>query len=583
MIRRVGASQDGFKSVEFTSGLNVILAERTEQSTDKDTRNGLGKSLLLDIVHFCLGSKPRQKTGLRVKELQEWSFKVDLQMRGETTSVTRSSSGHGRVKFPGKTKWSQWPIQPQIEHRLEQCELRVADWNTVLGWALYGIEDDSRKYTPSFRSLVSYDIRRTQYSDPFVHFSRQFIWDKQVHNAFMLDLNWEHARRWQLLRDRSKSIDIVKKALREGNNLIADMVGATVGEMEYQRDRLQRQIQETDAELQQFRVHPQYERIEARADSLTSELHDLANDILHVKRLLEFHRRSIHEEDTVRTARVAELYEEAGVVLPDIVTKRLDDVRSFHIQVTRNRKQYLESETQRLQEELGQAIDRQKRLSTERAALLRFLETHGALQDYNELQQLSLDQHARLKEIEEQIKQRRQIDVEQSEIKIEQGRLDLDARRDMEERTSRKLAASIFDANSVFLYQSPGALILDIDSKAGLKMDVDIERADSLGVSKMKVFCYDLMRAELWSQREVRPGFLIHDSDIFAGVDERQVARALELAERKTRECGFQYIVCLNSDQVPRDEFSDGFDFDSFVRLKLTDATPEGSLLGMRF
>ena len=99
----------------------------------------------------------------------------------------------------------------------------------------------------------------------------------------------------------------------------------------------------------------------------------------------------------------------------------------------------------------------------------------------------------------------------------------------------------------------------------------------------MKVFCYDLMRAELWSMRNVKPGFLIHDSNIFSDVDERQVARALELGARKARECGFQYIVCLNSDSVPYDEFTEGFDIDKFVRRRLTDNEPAGTLLGIEF
>ena len=99
----------------------------------------------------------------------------------------------------------------------------------------------------------------------------------------------------------------------------------------------------------------------------------------------------------------------------------------------------------------------------------------------------------------------------------------------------------------------------------------------------MKVFCYDLMRAELWSKRDVRPGFLIHDSNIFDGVDERQVARALELGERKATECGFQYIVCLNSDSVPHNDFTKGFDINNFVRLRLTDDKPAGRLLGIEY
>jgi len=45
--------------------------------------------------------------------------------------------------------------------------------------------------------------------------------------------------------------------------------------------------------------------------------------------------------------------------------------------------------------------------------------------------------------------------------------------------------------------------------------NVEIERSGSQGIDSMKVFCYDLVLAQLWSQREGKPGFLIHDSMIF--------------------------------------------------------------------
>jgi len=48
-------------------------------------------------------------------------------------------------------------------------------------------------------------------------------------------------------------------------------------------------------------------------------------------------------------------------------------------------------------------------------------------------------------------------------------------------------------------------------------------------------FCYDLMLARLWPARPATPGFLIHDSTIFDGVDERQRALALDLAANESR------------------------------------------------
>src|SRR5580693_5426941 len=57
---RVSSNQPSFREVEFKPGFNVILAERTKDATKKDSRNGLGKSTLIEIISFCLGSKGKR-------------------------------------------------------------------------------------------------------------------------------------------------------------------------------------------------------------------------------------------------------------------------------------------------------------------------------------------------------------------------------------------------------------------------------------------------------------------------------------------------------------------------------------------
>ena len=55
------------------------------------------------------------------------------------------------------------------------------------------------------------------------------------------------------------------------------------------------------------------------------------------------------------------------------------------------------------------------------------------------------------------------------------------------------------------------------------------------------------------------------------------------LKQKKAKEDNFQYICTFNSDMLPTDEFSEGFDIKSYVRLKLDDKDPSDSLLGFRY
>lgn len=61
-------------------------------------------------------------------------------------------------------------------------------------------------------------------------------------------------------------------------------------------------------------------------------------------------------------------------------------------------------------------------------------------------------------------------------------------------------------------------------------------------------------------------------------------AKALQLGAKYAQELGFQYIVTLNSDAVPKEGFGEGFDLAQYVLpVRLTDATDSGGLFGFRF
>ena len=98
----------------------------------------------------------------------------------------------------------------------------------------------------------------------------------------------------------------------------------------------------------------------------------------------------------------------------------------------------------------------------------------------------------------------------------------------------------------------------------------------------MQILCFDLVLMTLLQEKGEGPGFLVHDSHIFDGVDERQIANALALGSELADSLEFQYIVTMNSDAVPN-SFPGEFDFWSHVNeVRLTDETEDGGLFGLR-
>ncbi|MDQ1255146.1 MAG: hypothetical protein QG646_4425 [Euryarchaeota archaeon] len=580
MIIGIRSTHPSFKSVEFEKGFNVILANRTKSSTDKDSRNGLGKSTLLEIIHFCLGATSES---LRIKELGDWTFILDIILKEKNYTVYRNTTHFQKVKLEGD--FSQWPIKPAYDKIKRAHFMKISDWTNVLGYLLFDLlpEFNEQKYTPTFRSLISYFIRRGvgSFQTPFKHFPQQKEWDIQVNNAYLLGLNWEFGAKFQNIKDKTNTLNELKKASDQG--LLKGYVGS-LGELEADRVRLGREIQKLEQQLITFKVHPQYYDIQKQADSLTNEIHEIVNKNTLNKQILNKYEESFVEENDVSLEKVEKIYKEAGFIFEADLKKNLQDVLSFHKEVVSNRREYLQSEIVRLKNEVGKQERQIELLSDKRSDLLSILKTHGALEEYVKLQDRMNTLKQDLESIKNKIENTKKFDEGKSILKIEKEQLLQIARRDSNERKSLvEEAIQIFNEYSENLYSEPG--ILSIDTRdTGFKFDIDIKRTRSQGIGYMKIFCYDLMLVRLNSER-LGIKFLIHDSTIFDGVDERQIAKAMELAASESAKYGFQYICTINSDSIPYDDFSDTFrsNFSNYVRLELTDETEEGGLLGFRY
>ena len=582
MIYSIKSNQPSFKKIEFKPGFNVILAERTKESTKKDSRNGLGKSTLIEVIHFCLGASKGET--LSKKEMEGWSFTVDLDLAGKKYSVTRRISEQNKIVIEGDC--SGWPITPDTDNELGVKVLSKNDWIRVLGVLMFGLKPSfgDMKYVPTFRSMISYLVRRNgqrgAFLNPFQQFKNQREWDIQVNNAYLLGLGWELPSKWQVLKDRVKILDQIKQEAQSG--ILADFMG-TLGEIEALKVRVEAQSKQEGEQLRSFRVHPQYSKIETDANDLTRKTHVLINENISAKMLLEHYEASLNEEIDAKPESVTKVYEEAGLTLPDLVAKRLDDVLSFHKQVVANRKDFLKAEIEKLRTSIATREQQKQELSLKKVELMLVLQEHGALEEYTQLQNSHQKTVSELKDLEIKIGNLKRFEQGKSAVTVEMELLHQQASIDLSERKVQKeKAILLFNENSLALYEVPGTLSIDV-SKTGFKYGVIIERSGSHGIGNMKIFCYDLVLAQIWAEKSISPKLLIHDSIIFADVDERQKALALELAAKESERLKFQYICTINSDTIPTKDFSEGFSLDTYVRKTLTDATDDGGLLGIRF
>jgi uncharacterized protein YydD (DUF2326 family) len=191
---------------------------------------------------------------------------------------------------------------------------------------------------------------------------------------------------------------------------------------------------------------------------------------------------------------------------------------------------------------------------------------------------------AEIEGLRQRLETAERIESTKAELDIERARLSKALQDDIHERAEiiREGILS-FEALSESLYERAGSLTVS-ETPNGPLFDVHIDEQRSKGITNMQIFCFDLMLTEISRKQRFNPGFLIHDSHLFDGVDERQVAKALQLGAERADASSFQYIVTMNSDALPREGFQRGFDIRPHVlETKLTDATETGGLFGVRF
>ena len=582
MIHSIKCDKSSFQTIVFNPGFNVVVAERTKEATKKDSRNGLGKSTSIEIIHFCLGGNKGET--LNKPQLDDWTFTMDIDLGGKKYLVTRNTKNTNKITIEGDC--SDWVIKPTTDKKTGTQIISRNDWTKILGILMFDLQPiyDDYKYIPTFRSLISYFVRKNGQSgaflNPFQQYKAQLEWDQQVNNSFLLGLGWEYASKWQVLKDRVKVLAQIKQEATAG--LISHMIG-NIGELESLKIRLDAQVNQEKGNLDDFKVHPQYHQIEEDANHLTKAIHEYVNQNIDDKRLLEHYESSLKEEVDAQPEKVTKIYEEAGLVLPNNVTKKINEVLAFHKRVVLNRKEFLSSEIEKLKQKIVQREEQTKVFSSKRVELMLTLRSHGALQEYTQLQSNHQSTVAQLKDVSNRLENLKKFEQGRSSINVEHELLLQQAKNDLNERKSQQEEAVLtFNSYSNAMYSAPGTLSINI-SKTGFKFDVNIERSGSQGIGNMKIFCYDLMLAKLWVKKAKSKIFLIHDSIIFDGVDERQKARALQLAKSESEKEGFQYICTMNSDAIPRNDFDKDFDFDKYVVKTFTDEKEEGSLLGIRF
>ena len=561
------SSKSTFKTVRFNrAGLSLIVARHTQKNI-QSTYNGVGKSLLITLLHYCLGSNKIKEFE---KHLKDWDFTLKFEHKGTEHVVTRTV-GDDAIFFDGE-KLKLKPYKAKLEE-LEIFQL-PADVPGV-----------------SFRSLINFFLRssRASYDAPDSAVKEWTPYYRLLNQSVLLGLDYFRVVEKHDARVKHEEVTALAMKFKQDKELRDFYVGEKNVELELAS--IKEKIAALQDSLDKFQVAKDYGERQAEADELHSRILEARNEEAMLVAKLDDIELSLRIRPDVTPDLVEKLYREAKIALSDAVKKRLTDVEKFYERLRQNR-------LKRLEQEKKATLDRQKETGERRIAwereldkLFQFLQAHRALDEYTENNRYLTELIAKAKRYEDYLALVSKYTDEAQKIRAQMGKATVQTTEylkkakphlDMLMKTFRGFAHEFYG-------DKPAGLVVSNndkeDNQLRFTIETRIEHDAADGINDVRIFCFDLLLLTLKERHNVE--FLFHDSRLFDAMDWHQRLTLLKTADRVCRESDLQYIASFNEDHIESVRERAGKDFERLCIkpriLELTDA-PNGSgkLLGMQ-
>ena len=585
MIHEVWSpSRPTFKRLRFKPGLNIVSVRRTTKASATGKRNAAGKSSLIDVFHFLFGGNREAGSPLSAGELASDEFEMICDIGSEKVAIIRSNARASRVSIEGGTR--SWPRSPTIDPDTGEVFFTTDEWTDLLGRVFFALPPAANIGVGeflSFRACFPYFARRQRVGG-YIDWRRFFIQQRpvawQIALAFLFGLDRDGPLALHRIKEADKQKGQLEKLLKSEFAAIAI---PSTARLRINARKLERQLERLEGQLNGYQVVDLYDDFVEEANTLQRQIDDQTNANVLDDELARDIAAAMASELPPAIPDLQELYDEANVVLSAQIMKRYDEVENFHKAVVSNRRDHLKAEAL----DTASRIEERKRqiasMSNRRNELLEIISSGGALQQYRKLDSQLSATRSQYETTLRQLELAQKLDAMRSDLKVQRAEAERRIVQDLiERRTVVEEAAVVFDEISQRLYDQPAVFDIVAD-KDGLNFKVEAPEIASDGIKQVQIFTFDLTLATICARRGAWPGFLIHDSHIFDGVDGRQIALALQIAGERVAELKGQYIVTMNSDDLEKAEREGGVSFAEHIIEPELDDSPTGCLFGFRF
>ncbi|WP_298977090.1 DUF2326 domain-containing protein [uncultured Campylobacter sp.] len=500
-----------FKALKFNKDLNIVVGKQLNHD-QKDTVNGIGKSLSLEMLHYMLNATVSQKMKDFLKDYGKFSL-----------SFIHGNKNYTVEKKFGENKWN-------INDKKYNQKTYATELNNIFSQTI-----KSNKI--SFRQVFNCFARRSGYYDTLRQQGMDINdYNQRLVNLFLLGMDIKLQEENYKLKNALKSLNDAKTELEK-----------------YEKQAPKRNIKDIEDEilstqenLNRFIVAKNYNELKERANSLTGNLNNIRNEIYKLQTNMAIKETNLltSENISIDLEEIKNIYDEAKIFFEDKVFKRLNEAQAFHNQLAKSRKDRISAEIDEIRQRLKELEHDRDMIGDQRDQLLKDLKNSGALEERDVLKDriLTLEKEKKDLEIysvtlENFQKDKTNIDYKIAEIKkdtikyIEDNKLKLDAI----ENKFRDIVKKFYNNNGGSL-----KITMTQNAKNLFNIDVEIPKDGSLSIGNVKTFCYDML---LYTLNPNILGFLAHDGELFSEMDKRQKATIFKIILDEVRDNNLQYFV----------------------------------------
>lgn len=541
------SSPEIFKPVEFQDGINLIMGEKVDGEMMKKGKktNGVGKSLCVEFVNFCLLKSSTSNRVLKIpldKFSNDTKIMLDLEINSKPLTIIRTKENpeNPAVLINGK----------------ETTFSNLDDAINYLGTLLFS--EEKGDVGMSFREFIGPFMREegSEFKDIMICYEAlpgRVLPPAIKPNAFLFGIDVPLINE---IQDKFKQINKINSYKTELKKKLTDNNSRKISDVKSTINSLNDDLKKIDKALESFKSN---EAFVLQQDDLTKVQVEI-DDLRSRQSALKYQLRRIKTlpvPENIKESDMEIVYNQFKSGLGDMVAKSLKEVLVFKKKIDEFQNRLFNEKVNTLNEELNNTSKRLKTLEDHKLELVKLIDQKGVLKDIK----TSFAIFHQKKEEHSNVS----INYANYE-KAERELKDLELEKNI---CFQKLDAMIFDAKKVidnfnetilsiheYIMESNEAsfdikTISKNKNKQVLKFEMRIDDDGSHSVDRTKVFIYDLSLLFNDYTQKKHPHLLIHDN-IF-DVDQDSLIKSLNYLARQESQ-DFQYILTLNIDKIENEE-----------------------------